>query len=67
MDRITEMAKSSSIKFNRIVGRDHIFRPKKIKKKLKEIMNSLKLDKKDRKRDDIIKDAKKNILDKTTN
>lgn len=30
-------------------------------------MNSLKLDKKDRKRDDIIKDAKKNILDKTTN
>ena len=49
------------------MGRDHIFRPKKIKKKLKEIMNSLKLDKKDRKRDDIIKDAKKNILDKTTN
>ena len=30
-------------------------------------MNSLKLDKKDRKRDDNIKDAKKNILDKTTN
>lgn len=30
-------------------------------------MNSLKLDKKDRKRDDIIKDAKKTILDKTTN
>ena len=30
-------------------------------------MNSLKLHKKDRKRDDIIKDAKKNILDKTTN
>ena len=30
-------------------------------------MNSLKLDKKDRKKDDIIKDAKKNILDKTTN
>ena len=30
-------------------------------------MNSLKLDKKDRKRDDIIKDTKKTILDKTTN
>ena len=30
-------------------------------------MNSLKLDQKDRKRDDIIKDANKNILDKTTN
>lgn len=67
MDRIIEMAKSSSIKFKQNCRQRPYFQTQENKKKLKEIMNSLKLDKKDRKRDDIIKDAKKNILDKTTN